>query len=28
VHRHADPLTRPITNELFAEIARGVHAAS
>ena len=27
VHRHADPLTRPITNELFAEIARGEHAA-
>jgi ketosteroid isomerase-like protein len=28
VHRHADPLTRPITNELFAEIARGEHAAT
>jgi ketosteroid isomerase-like protein len=27
VHRHADPLTRPVTNELFAEIARGEHAA-
>ena len=28
LHRHADPLTRPITNQLFAEIARGEHAAS
>ena len=28
LHRHADPLTRPITGELFAEIARGEHAAS
>lgn len=27
VHRHADPLTRPVTAELFAEIARGEHAA-
>ena len=27
VHRHADPLTRPVTEELFAEIARGEHAA-
>jgi ketosteroid isomerase-like protein len=27
VHRHADPLTRPVTDELFAEIARGEHAA-
>jgi ketosteroid isomerase-like protein len=27
VHRHADPLTRPVTNERFAEIARGEHAA-
>jgi len=28
VHRHADPLTRPIDPELFAAIARGDHAAS
>jgi ketosteroid isomerase-like protein len=28
VHRHADPLTRPISAQLFAEIARGEHAAS
>jgi ketosteroid isomerase-like protein len=28
VHRHADPLTRPVTNELFAEIARGEHAVN
>jgi ketosteroid isomerase-like protein len=28
VHRHADPLTRPIGPELFAAIARGDHAAS
>jgi len=27
VHRHADPLTRPIGPALFAEIARGDHAA-
>jgi ketosteroid isomerase-like protein len=26
VHRHADPLTRPIDPELFAAIARGEHA--
>ena len=28
VHRHADPLTRPIDPDLFAAIARGDHAAS
>jgi hypothetical protein len=28
VHRHADPLTRPIDPNLFAAIARGDHAAS
>jgi ketosteroid isomerase-like protein len=28
VHRHADPLTRPIATDLFAAIARGDHAAS
>jgi ketosteroid isomerase-like protein len=28
VHRHADPLTRPISPELFAAIARGDHDAS
>ena len=28
VHRHADPLTRPIDPALFAEIARGDHTAS
>ena len=28
VHRHADPLTRPITPDLFATIARGDHATS
>ncbi len=28
VHRHADPLTRPIAPELFAAIARGDHAAT
>lgn len=28
LHRHADPLTRPINPELFAAIARGDHAAS
>lgn len=28
VHRHADPLTRPIDPDLFASIARGDHAAS
>ena len=27
VHRHADPLTRPIGSDLFAAIARGEHAA-
>ena len=27
VHRHADPLTRPITLELFDALARGDHAA-
>ena len=27
VHRHADPLTRPVTNEHFAQVARGEHAA-
>ena len=27
VHRHADPLTRPITPDLFAALARGDHAA-
>jgi ketosteroid isomerase-like protein len=27
VHRHADPLTRPIDPALFAEIARGEHTA-
>ena len=27
VHRHADPLTRPIDPDLFAAIARGDHAA-
>jgi hypothetical protein len=27
VHRHADPLTRPVNPELFAAIARGEHAA-
>lgn len=27
VHRHADPLTRPIGPDLFAAIARGEHAA-
>lgn len=27
VHRHADPLTRPIGPDLFAAIARGDHAA-
>ena len=26
VHRHADPLTRPINQDLFAAIARGEHA--
>jgi ketosteroid isomerase-like protein len=26
VHRHADPLTRPIDPDLFAAIARGEHA--
>jgi ketosteroid isomerase-like protein len=26
VHRHADPLVRPVTPELFAEIARGDHS--
>ena len=28
VHRHADPLTRPLDPALFAAIARGEHAAS
>jgi ketosteroid isomerase-like protein len=28
VHRHADPLTRPIDPSLFAAIARGDHSAS
>ena len=28
LHRHADPLTRPINPELMAAIARGDHAAS
>jgi ketosteroid isomerase-like protein len=28
VHRHADPLTRPIDPALFAAIARGEHAAA
>jgi len=28
VHRHADPLIRPITHELFVEIARGEHVAA
>lgn len=28
VHRHADPLTRPIDPDLFAAIARGDHAGS
>jgi ketosteroid isomerase-like protein len=28
VHRHADPLTRPIDPALFAAIARGDHTAS
>jgi ketosteroid isomerase-like protein len=28
VHRHADPLTRPISSDLFAAIARGEHSAS
>jgi len=28
LHRHADPLTRPIHPELMAAIARGDHAAS
>jgi ketosteroid isomerase-like protein len=28
VHRHADPLTRPIDSDFFAAIARGYHAAS
>jgi ketosteroid isomerase-like protein len=28
VHRHADPLTRPISPDLFAAIARGEHSAS
>lgn len=28
VHRHADPLTRPIEPDLFAAIARGEHVAS
>jgi ketosteroid isomerase-like protein len=28
VHRHADPLTRPIGPELFAAIARGDHAVT
>ncbi|MGV1008411.1 MAG: YybH family protein [Dermatophilaceae bacterium] len=28
VHRHADPLTRPIEPDLFAAIARGGHVAS
>ena len=28
VHRHADPLTRPIDPDLFAAIARGDHAPS
>jgi ketosteroid isomerase-like protein len=28
VHRHADPLTRPIDSDFFAAIARGDHAAS
>jgi ketosteroid isomerase-like protein len=27
VHRHADPLTRPVDPSLFAAIARGDHAA-
>jgi ketosteroid isomerase-like protein len=27
VHRHADPLVRPVSLELFAAIARGDHAA-
>jgi len=27
LHRHADPLTRPIGPDLFAAIARGAHAA-
>jgi len=27
VHRHADPLTRPIAPDLFAALARGDHAA-
>ena len=27
VHRHADPLTRPITSDLFAALARGDYAA-
>lgn len=28
VHRHADPLTRPVDPPLFAAIARGDHAAT
>jgi ketosteroid isomerase-like protein len=28
VHRHADPLTRPIDPDLLAAIARGEHTAS
>ncbi len=28
VHRHADPLTRPLDPALFAAIARGEHAAA
>ena len=28
VHRHADPLTRPLDLALFAEIARGEHTAA
>jgi ketosteroid isomerase-like protein len=28
VHRHADPLTRPLDPALFAAVARGEHAAS
>lgn len=28
VHRHADPLTRPIDQQLFAAIARGDHTPS